>query len=225
MSQNPAHAHRRALSPPAVTRFQLITPAAAETVFAPPYVPARSERLRYTRRPPQPVSYTQFPEPVRQQPTALPPPARSAEPPSSPVAEEPLGPTRPPPPREAPGTWREIIARVDVGDAGEAVQPETRASEGAADTRPPAAPREPPPDVPERAPPQPEQPAPLSEPEELGAPGEPVPWEVEAFTAPGYTAPRTVEPIEEIGELVLDQVVPPDGGTAGEEETARPTRP
>ncbi|HEX6132966.1 MAG TPA: hypothetical protein VFZ24_03215, partial [Longimicrobiales bacterium] len=47
----------------------------------------------------------------------------------------------------------------------------------------------------------------------------------EAFTAPGYTAPRTVEPIEEIGELVLDQVVPPDGGTAGEEETARPTRP
>ena len=183
MSQNPAHAHRRALSPPAVTRFQLITPAAAETVFAPPYVPARSERLRYTRKVPEPLTYAQFPEPFVRRPPPAPPP--------SPPPPEPV--------REPSDSWREIIARI----AGE---PEEPKREAAHVEEVPAEPVAPEPPVEESREPElvpPVEPAP---PEAEIEEEPPSSWELDAFTTEDYTAPR-VEEADEIPELVLDDVV------------------
>lgn len=58
MSQNPAHAHRRVLAPPAVTRFQLRTASASEAVFAAPFVaPVRARSGYSPRRAENPVSY------------------------------------------------------------------------------------------------------------------------------------------------------------------------
>ncbi|HEX6309204.1 MAG TPA: hypothetical protein VFZ69_13500 [Longimicrobiales bacterium] len=67
--------------------------------------------------------------------------------------------------------------------------------------------------------PEPEHTEPKEQ-EDPGAPGEAVQWERAAFTAPGYTAPRSVEPIDEIGELVLDQVVRRSEEAAPEPERA-----
>lgn len=127
MSQNPEHTPRRALAPPAVTRFQLRTASGTEAVFSPPYVPTPPDPATTARAPtPEPVTPEPFPEPtVRQQPTALPPAVRSRELPRA------APPTRALelPPRDAesqrsekdrtetdrtePGTWREIIARFE----------------------------------------------------------------------------------------------------------------
>lgn len=123
MSQNPEHTPRRALSPPAVTRFQLRTASATEAVFSPPYLPAPSDRAGTAKAPPaEPVATEPFPEPaVRRQPTALPPAVRNRElprpaPPTRTVELPPLRgsePARPEPGRTEPGTWREIIARFE----------------------------------------------------------------------------------------------------------------
>lgn len=62
MSQNPAHAHRRVLAPPAVTRFQLRTASASEAVFAAPFVaPVRTRSGYSPRRAETPVSYEPLP--------------------------------------------------------------------------------------------------------------------------------------------------------------------
>jgi hypothetical protein len=57
MSQNPAASHRRVLTPPAVTRFQLLTASATEAVFAPPFVAPRPDAVRYASRRTAPISY------------------------------------------------------------------------------------------------------------------------------------------------------------------------
>jgi hypothetical protein len=123
MSQNPEHTPRRALSPPAVTRFQLRTASATEAVFSPPYLPAPPDRAGTAQPPPaETLTPEPFPEPaIRRQPTALPPVVRSRElprpaPPTRAVELPPVRgsePARPEPARTEPGTWREIIARFE----------------------------------------------------------------------------------------------------------------
>lgn len=269
MSQNPAHTPRRALSPPAVTRFQLRTASASEAVFSPPYVPPRPAGTRSVRRPAAPSAPADtFPEPiVRQKPPALPPPTRSRElprppaptrafelpPPLPPVPEppkpEPPRAPAPPPDRPAtgrsePGTWREIIARFER-DIDEVPDARTPADEPAPEA-PVAPPDEPAPvdtTAPSPATPTVDQPG-LEEP----SLDQPIPWEVEGMTTPDYqpthsihdaehdswpvdadvgdavppwsddtddeaddrTADDAGQAFDEIGELLLDEVVPVD---------------
>jgi hypothetical protein len=130
MSQNPAHTPRRALSPPAVTRFQLRTASASEAVFSPPYVPARPEAARTAPPPPaQPITPEPFPEPTVRKPISLPRPTRNLELPRPAPPTHALDlpgipePVRPATERTEPGTWREIIARFEH-ELGQAPEPE-----------------------------------------------------------------------------------------------------
>ena len=150
MSQNPEHTPRRALSPPAVTRFQLRTASATEAVFSPPYVPAARDPSRPASPPPaKDLTPEPFPEPpARPELPALPPRAITRElprptPPTRALELPPRResePARPDTDRTEPGTWREIIARferelgpvtdyqddADVEATGETEAPEVR---------------------------------------------------------------------------------------------------
>lgn len=120
MSQNPEHTPRRALSPPAVTRFQLRTASATEAVFSPPYVPATRDPSRPAPPPAEQLTSEPSPE-TSARPPALPPrpgsrelprpapPTRALELPPRRESE----PARPETDRTEPGTWREIIARFE----------------------------------------------------------------------------------------------------------------
>ena len=259
MSQNPAHTPRRALSPPAVTRFQLRTASASEAVFSPPYVPPRPAGTPSVARPAGPAAPTDtFPEPIiRQKPPALPPPTRSRElprPPAStrafelppPLPPVPEPPPAPPPPdrpetvRSEPGTWREIIARFerDIDEVPDARSP---AGEAATEGRV-APPHEPEPvDTTGPSPPASSGDERVLEEPSLDIP---VAWEVEGMTTPDYQPTHSIHDAEhdswpvdadvgdavpawsddaddeadddarhefdEIGELLLDEVVPVD---------------
>jgi hypothetical protein len=173
MSQNPAHSHRRALAPPAVTRFQLRTASASEAVFSPPFVPPRPEASRYSsRRTAAPITYEPTPprpESTPPRPESTPPRPESAPPrtiappvftrtpdaptprPATPMAS--LPPALPPPARPL-----ELTAGKDAEPRTFHLPPPT-SSESADPSLPPQT--------------------------EL-------PWELEAMTTPDYVAPRSI---------------------------------
>jgi hypothetical protein len=224
MSQNPAHTPRRALSPPAVTRFQLRTASASEAVFSPPYVPGRP---RSTTPSPTPADSPDFLTPAPP-PIALPRPTRPLELPRPPASTSAIQlPPRPPDTartkaeRTEPGSWREIIARFEseLGDVVEHEEAETPPGDEDTEAGPEPTGTPGPPEVPDDV-------APADAAPDAGTVGpaglEPsLSWEFEAMTTPDYVPHRPIhDPARE------DWPVDAEDGSAVEPWTPdEPTEP